>query len=144
MNEKIKLISGMVCSVDPSNDILKQNDCEISHVVLIKRLKKKAFGNSVWAVVNADDINGETMRCIESSLKPSNMACMRYPSNLPSFSDADIDVINKVIELLENPDIDSAITAINKLRDKPFTYKDYNRLKAICEKMKFCKKMREV
>ncbi len=144
-NIKYKIQKGMLCSFDPEN-YLKQKNSEISHVLILKRLKYIPGNNSLWLVQNADDVYSEPFKCPEKLLKPMNIACVRIPTELPEFNSTDLYIIEELIRVLDrsegmkfyrdNVEKDSC--------DLVLYEKHLNRLKAIREKIKFSIEMRDV
>lgn len=141
---KYKIQEGMICSFDPAN-ILKQKDSEISHVVILERIKYIPK-NSLWLVQNADDMSSEPFKCSEKFLKPQNVVCIRIPANVPEFSDLDLLTIDELLKIInsvagmifyrDNFEKDSSSLVLHE--------KHVNRLKAIREKIKFSKEMRDI
>ena len=137
MNIKI----GMFCTFDPKN-YMKQNDSQPLHVIVLERVKWKPFGHSIWLVRNVD--NGKDFKSEEWLLEPASICGIRFPSDIPSFNDMDIDALEFAIvsltTMMETPDVKNSFT---KIEFENIT-KSINRLKAVKEKIKFCKEMRDV
>ena len=70
----------------------------------------------------------------ENCLLPAGMTIIRFPADVPTFNELDVDVVQKIIDGLD-PGKSNKLT---------ITTKDYDRLKALKEKMLFTIKMREV
>ena len=146
---KFKVQAGMVCAFDFENK-LAQRDSEITHVLVIEKVKPKLFGKSRWLVQNADDPNSEPFTCPEFLLNPLNVSVLRFPTNIPEFNDIDIDVLEYFSKILNNERI---MMELCSQHNNPFTLervsldtmkKKVDRLKAIYEKVKFCKELRDV
>lgn len=137
----MKVKVGMFCTFDPKN-YTKQNDSQPLHVIVLERLKWKPFGHSIWRVANTD--NNKDFKAEEWLLEPASMCGIRFPSNIPSFNDMDIDALEFAIvsltTMMETPDIKNSFS---KAEFENIT-RSINRLKAIKEKIKFCKEMRDV
>lgn len=133
-----KICPGMVCSLDPYNT-LKQRETEISHVVIIKRHKYRPFGNSSWEVMNADspitNDSSESFYVNEHLLKPENVTCLRIPADIPDFNDLDLDALKYAYKIMSGEFLAMPTDEHRKKVD---------RIKAIYEKIKFCKELRDV
>lgn len=145
---KFKVQTGMVCTFDYENKI-KQRDSEITHVLVHERVKRRFFGKSIWLVQNADDPNAETFTCPEWLLKPINVSALRFPTNIPDFNDIDVDCLEFFSKALDNKHIMSELCRMNSnpldLEMSLDTMKKkIDRLKAIYEKVKFCKELRDI
>lgn len=124
----MKLIKGMICSVDPTNR-MKQDAAGVSFVELEKRIKKKAFKNSVWECNNlAEDGSIDKVLIKEKDLYPANMSIVRNPVDLPT---------------INSTDLESLKLAMNMLDKNKDNYKVvYNRLEMLSSKLKLCMDMK--
>lgn len=116
----IKYIKGLVCTLDPKN-IYKQDVRGIHLVSLKKKVKRRPFGNSWWEVdvIDGDIIpSNKTIFAQERYLYPKNMCILRYPL-LPPITDADITLLTNLSE-------------------------NNNKIKALVDKLKFYKELKEV
>lgn len=131
-NSGLKIIPGMCCSIDPKNE-LKEKETSITHVVVIKRVKKRPFRNSIWQVRDIDVTDTtSTMELPEWRLWPENMTIIRYPDDMPSINAMDIGVIDRIIQLSNN----SPGIFLNN--------NEIKRLKALHTKLKYYHEMRDV
>lgn len=128
----MKFKPDMICSVDPQN-MLKQDIGGIYAVRLMKKIKKRPFGNSVWLcedVTSASPVNN--VRIKEKLLAPSNMSLLRFDINAPVINKKDISSLSKMIRLVDNHCLMDAMP------------EDLNNVKALFEKLKFYESMRNV
>lgn len=123
-----KVFPGMAYAFDPYNKG-GAKETSIMHVITIKKVKNKMFGNSLWEVRDLDSENSKSFIVKESSLYPKNISLVRFPDDLPSFNDKDIGALEGAIEILET---------LTVAKD------DTKRLKALKAKIELCLKMREL
>lgn len=150
---KFKVQAGMVCAFDPGN-MINQRDSEITHVLIHNKVKHRFRGKSVWLVQNADDIHSDVFTCPEYLLKPINASVMRFPANVPEFNDLDIDTLEYFAKLLSREETLKFLCKTHNELANPFDIhsnysisdmeKKVNRLKAIYDKIKFCKELRDI
>lgn len=115
----IKYIKGLVCTVDPKN--IHRQDVRGVHLVSLKnKVKRRPFGNSLWEVdvIDGDITSNKAVFVQERYLYPENMCILRYPL-IPPITDADITLLNSLSE-------------------------NNNKVKALVDKLKFYKELKEV
>lgn len=122
---------GRICTLDPYN-ILKQDDIGVVYVRVVKRIKFKLFKKSIWEVVDLEN-EGDVYKIPEYLLYPEGMSVIRYPMDLPTFNDIDLDLCTRLIDSFEG---DSETITLRK--------SDLNRLKALTEKIRLCISLKEV
>ena len=135
---KWHITPGLVCTIDPKNT-LKQDTTGVEEVIIIGRKKRRWFKYDLWEVRDASYQPGTSDKAPsfiipENYLLPSGMTIIRFPADIPTFNDLDVAVVQKIIDGLD-PANGSKLT---------ISTKDYDRLKALKEKMLFTIKMREV
>lgn len=134
-NSGLRVVPGMCCAINPKNE-LAQKENDITHVVVIRRVKKKPFRNSIWQVRDFDSAdNAPTMEIPEWRLWPENMSLIRYPDDMPTINGADIEALEKAIEFFE-----SHKSILHLINEK----EDCKRLKALRAKLKYYYEMRDV
>ena len=127
--KKVKIIPGMICSIDPNNT-LSQDQSGINHVEIIKRIKYRPFGNSLWKIRILDEFDDSSIgSCVEKYLYPDNMCLIRFPIDMPVINGNDISILTDVIKILHN---------------MAYPKEKVDRLKALREKLNLYKQMREV
>lgn len=116
---RMKYMKGLVCSVDPEN-INKQDVRGVHLVSLKKKVKRRPFGNTLWEVevIDGDNSTGKKVLIAENLLYPENFTIMRYH--------------------LTPPITDEDITLLTDLS------KDNSKIKALIDKLKFYKELKEV
>lgn len=122
---------GRICTLDPYN-ILKQDDIGVVYVRVVKRIKFKLFKKSIWEVVDLEN-EGDVYKIPEYLLYPEGMSVIRYPMDLPTFNDIDLDLCTRLVDSFEG---DSETITLRK--------SDLNRLKALTEKIRLCISLKEV
>lgn len=134
-NSKLKIIPGMCCSVDPKNE-LKAKETGVTHVIAVRRIKKKPFRNSIWQVRDFDAADNAPMMEIEEfRLWPENMSLIRYPDDMPTVNGADLEALEKAIKFF-----DEHKSILHLIGEK----EDCKRLKALHAKLKYYYEMRDV
>lgn len=124
----MKYCKGMICSVDPKN-VAHQDAAGVSNVKLVKRIKRRPLGGSIWLCENLEDsIATKTYRIQERLLSPANMSIIRWPIDTPIINSNDLKALAGAIRYLEN------LNSSN----------DINSLKALYDKLEFYNKFREV
>ena len=132
---KFKPIVGMICSIDPKNK-LKQDMMEPKIVCLVKRVKYRPFGFSIWDVQEVgEEVYQKPIRCTERLLYPSNMYIARTAIDTPQITMKDIQTLDSVINAL------SVLLYTPAGKKVPDVVKDVCALK---EKLLLYKSMREV
>ena len=144
---KFKICKNMICAFDQFNTC-KQKESEISHVLVIKRHRWRPFGKTEWVCVNADDLYSDEFIVPEHMLSPENTCSIRYPISTPDFNDIDIESLEYIYNLLLSNNIKISIDHTMEYLGNAFDTKVYDkhvsRIKGIIEKIKFCKRMRDV
>lgn len=136
---KWNIIPGLVCTLD-ANNLLKQDVAGVNEVIVIGRVKRRPFKYDLWEVYDAATPKNEVSSApakftvAENLLLPSGMSIIRHPVDIPTFNELDVAVVEKIIDSFDH--ITDGRLTINT--------KDYDRLKALREKMLFTIKMREV
>ena len=134
-NSGLRVIPGMCCAIDPKNE-LAQKENDVTHVVAIRRIKKKPFRNSIWEVRDFDSAdNAPTMEIPEWRLWPENMSLIRYPDDMPTINGADMEAMDKLVKF-----INSQPTICKDLIGE----EEAKRLKALHAKLKYYYEMRDV
>lgn len=144
-NNRTILQPGKICTFDPLN-VFKQSDSGVLHVRLIKRIKFRLFGKSIWKVCPYLDINdNESFNCPEFLLYPEGMAVVRYPADSPTFNEHDLQTLEIIIKNFDRA-YNGSSSPNNDLSNyvRSVTPKDIDRLKAITEKIALSIKMKEV
>ena len=128
----MKFKADMICSIDPQNK-LKQDIGGVYAVRLIKKVKKRPFGNSIWLCEEVTDACPvKNVKIKENLLAPSNMCLLRFNIDSPVINSIDISSLSKIIQFIDNKDL---MTSMNK---------DLDNVKALLEKLKFYESMRNV
>lgn len=134
-NSKLKIIPGMCCSVDPKNE-LKAKETGVTHVIAVRRIKKKPFRNSIWQVRDFDAADNAPMMEIEEfRLWPENMSLIRYPDDMPAINGADMEAFDKLLKFIDE---------LPKICEGLIGEKECRRLKALHAKLKYYYEMRDV
>lgn len=137
-NSKLKVIKGMCCSIDPFNE-LKEKETGVTHVIVLERVKKRPFRNSIWRVQDFDTPGStKTMDIVEWRLWPENMSLIRYPDDMPTINNADLKAIDALIKLAD----DDAM--LQEFVIKCVGEENFNRFKALQVKLKYYYEMRDV
>lgn len=132
---------GMYCTFDPVN-YSKSNSTEALKVLVLERSKYRPFGNSIWKVrcMTSDS----EFECKQKLLEPTGMVGVRFSPDVPSFNDMDIESLDFAIcyfdTIMGSNDITNDLSKDTNIK----IGNHIKRLKAIREKIKFCKEMREV
>ena len=117
------LIQGKVCTVDPNNKLKRFEDGEYL-VILIEKVKRRLFGNSIWKVQRED---GSIGFIEEKYLYPSGMCVIRNPIQMPLFTNNELNTINKLADIFNSN---------NTISNLHFTVDDKHNLNSIVQKMK--------
>ena len=113
---KFEIIPEKICVFDHKN-IVDQDSTSTCLVRIIKRVKYKYFGKSIWLVEDIE--NGTVLEVPEYLLSPSGMSIVRNSPNQPQFNDIDLEILEHAIKIA------------------PKNQKTYiNRLEALKEKIK--------
>ena len=111
---KFEIIPGKICTIDPNN-LMNNDSTGLCIVKVIKLLKYKPFGKSIWSVEDVE--NNILYEVKENVLSPSGMSIIRHDPNMPIFNDISIDTLNTAINLL-SPNDNNLINRLKALKEK--------------------------
>lgn len=135
------IIPNKICTFDPNNHY-KQSTTGLISVRVLRMVKNNLIKNNrFWEV---EDIENPDNKYIvrELYLYPDGMSVVRYPLDMPAFSDEDIKCIKNISSLIEKMDADNFYTLYEKSNNKKSDVA--NRLKCMALKIDYYNSMRDV
>ena len=144
--EKFIIQPGKICTFDAKNRLKKDVD-SIIHVEVVKRVKYRPFGKSIWTVkaTMGDELYLRSPGCFnvyEYLLSPIGVTVIRNPSDFPEVSEKDIKLLDELIYYFEHPPVSYYENVkTNYLTIKP---ESLERLKAFREKIVHAITLRDV
>jgi len=131
---RIKFRPGMICTIDPDNKLKQDTNGLIAVELLSKNEEKSTLFETFWNVRQVDDDiypdDDSGFICPQKILHPGGMVIIRLPPELPTINQRDLDLMQSAITNIETYGL--------------FKEKDLNRLKALNEKLKLSKQLREI